>query len=300
MPVLVGVDAGGSGTVAVADLDGTLTRAEGAPANARTGGIEAAAAAILSTVEEALGGESADALFIGAAGAGDAVIARRLREALVARLPQTRIEISDDARIALRAAVSSGDGGVLIVGTGAIAYAEAEGKTYRIGGHGSLLGDDGSGFAIGAAALRLLLRSYDGRAPRDALLEALERHYTIGDAPSVLERIHSSPSPFAQIASAAPVVIAAASGGERSATKIVQAAAFELAELVYALCVAAQLEQRDAPLALCGGLLRQNSMLTLLLEARVMNELPRLRLVKDAVEPEFGALAAARTLLERR
>lgn len=55
---------------------------------------------------------------------------------------------------------------VLVAGTGSIAmrYAISDGqptRTHRVGGWGYLLGDDGSGYSIGRAALRLTLESAD-------------------------------------------------------------------------------------------------------------------------------------------
>jgi len=77
----------------------------------------------------------------------------------------------------------------------------------------------------------------------------------------------------------------------------VQTAALELFELVRALCRAADVDSRPLPLVFSGGLLRRNSLLTYLIETRIANELPHLRLIKDGPEPHFGALALARGLL---
>ena len=109
----------------------------------------------------ALHDDAFDALVVGAAGAGDTVIASALESALRAYFPRGTIVVHDDAEIALRAAVPHGDGVVLIAGTGSIAYARVGEEVHRAGGYGYLLGDDGSGFAIGRAALAQMLRWYD-------------------------------------------------------------------------------------------------------------------------------------------
>ena len=101
------------------------------------------------------------------------------------------------------------------------------------------------------------------------------------------------------IASVAPIVIEHADAGDRSATKIVQAAALELFELVRAIARASAAAGRELPLVFAGGLLRENSMLTYLLEMRVANELPHVRVIKGGPEAHVGALAAARRLAER-
>jgi hypothetical protein len=57
--------------------------------------------------------------------------------------------------------------------------------------------------------------------------------------------------------------------------------------------------EREIPLVLAGGLLRERSLLTFLLETRIANELPALAIVHDGAAPHFGALAEARSLLEK-
>jgi N-acetylglucosamine kinase-like BadF-type ATPase len=193
--------------------------------------------------------------------------------------------------------VPEGDGIVIISGTGSIAYALAGERTYRAGGHGFLLGDEGSGAVIGASAVRLLLRVYDGRARRDGFIEAIESVLDTDSTEDVMQAIYGDADPVRKIASLAPVVIGCASDGERDATKIVQAAALELADLLKAVVRSAGLTQRELPVVLAGGLLAQNSLLTYLLETRIVNEYPSFHLVKNPPAPEYGALALARAML---
>ena len=57
-----------------------------------------------------------------------------------------------------------GVGVALIAGTGSVAFGRAaDGRTIRCGGWGYLLGDEGSGYAIGRAALRLAPRRFRSR-----------------------------------------------------------------------------------------------------------------------------------------
>jgi N-acetylglucosamine kinase-like BadF-type ATPase len=186
---------------------------------------------------------------------------------------------------------------VLIAGTGSIAYAEAGGQKYRSGGYGYLVGDEGSAFSLGAAALRLTLRSYDGRGSRDALIEAVEAQLSTNGAQATLSEIYDSRQPVRHVAELAPIVLQLASEGDRSATKIVQSAALELFDLVRSLVKLANLQNREVPLVFSGGLLAENSLLTYLLETRVGNELPMVHVLKGGPAPQFGALALARNLL---
>jgi glucosamine kinase len=296
--IVVGVDAGGTGTSVVVERDGVAGGAfEGDAANVRRAGVEDAAATIARAIASATGGERADAIVVGAAGAGHSEIASALEHALRAHVAGARVSVCDDAKIALRAAVPDGDGIVVISGTGSIAYAIVGEDPYRAGGHGFLLGDEGSGAAIGAAAVRMLLRMYDGRRVRDGFIDAIESVLDSESGEDVTQAIYGDPDPVRKLASLAPIVIACASDGERDATKIVQAAALELADALKAVVRSAALSQRELPVVLAGGLLSQNSLLTYLLETRIMNEYPSFHILKNPPAPEYGALALARAML---
>jgi N-acetylglucosamine kinase-like BadF-type ATPase len=172
----VGVDAGGSRTIAA------LARGEEVVrtiilggANPNLIGVEAAARTIDRCVTLVLDGETPSAIAIGVAGAGDEKVAAQLRASLSRCFPTARIALCHDARIALRAGLPEGDGLVLIAGTGSIAYAEIAAQTFRAGGYGYLLGDKGSGYAIGAAALRHLFAAMEIGSGQNAMLAELAK-----------------------------------------------------------------------------------------------------------------------------
>jgi|SRR5579862_3151439 len=296
--VVIGVDAGGTRTLAVARRgDHTAPPFKAAAANASLLGVERAADVIADAVRGVLDGDRAAAIAVGAAGAGRAQIADALRDALSARFPGARVAVSDDTHIALRAMIPAGDGIVLIAGTGAVAYAEIGADRYRAGGFGYAIGDDGSGFAIGSAALKLLLRSYEGRAPRDPMLDAIAERIGVKSVMETLEYVYAADSAVARVAAVAPIVLEFANASERSATKIVQAAALELFELVRSVVRAARLTT-SVPLGFSGGVLRENTMLTFLVETRLNNEYPQLAIVKNGSEPHVAALNEAIALLD--
>lgn len=297
--IAVGVDAGGTSTVAALVQDGRLIRThQGSAANPSSRGIEAASNTIAQTITAALDGAIPQAIFVGAAGAGREQVAQSIEESLQSRFPGAQITVRDDACIALRAAVPTGDGLVLIAGTGSAAYAEHEGVGYRAGGYGYLLGDEGSGFAIGSAAIRLLLRSFDERAPRDDFTQEIAARLEAQSAMDVLAHVYGNPHAVTFIAALAPAVLEAGGRGDRSANKILQTAALELAETVRTLAKRSKLAGTQAPIVFAGGLLRGNSLLTYLLETRLRNELPSMPILKDEVEPYVGAIAEAQRLLQ--
>lgn len=300
MPIVVGVDAGGSATEIVAEHDARNVGAFVAdPANLRTVGVEQAADIVARGIESLLRGASPDAVVVGAAGAGAPALAHELRIALESRLPAARVAVEDDATVAFRAAVPRGDGAVLIAGTGSIAGAWVRGERFRAGGHGLLLGDEGSAASLGAAGVRALLRSYDGRGAVEPLCAALAETLGVATASGVHDAIYGEAQPARKLASLAPIVLAAAAAGERSATKIVQGAAVDLADMIKTVLRRAGAERDELPLVFAGGLLSHNSLLTYLLEGRVMSDLPNVRICKGGPAPAYGALALAHDLLAR-
>ena len=300
MRVAVGVDAGGTSTVAAVSLDGRHERkTEGSAANASSKGVAQAGTIVADVVFAALNGLQPDAIYVGAAGAGRPGVAEALEHILTQRFPAAAICVRDDAHIALRAGVPQGDGSVLVAGTGSIAYAEVGAGRFRSGGYGYLVGDDGSGYSLGAAAIKHVLRAYDGRVPRDGLVDDIEAAFHANDPMQILERVYGEPDAVTRIASLAPLVLRSANSGGRQAARMVQQAALDLAELLKALIRRAA-PPADAPIVFAGGLLRENSMLTYLLESRLQNDLPAMPILKSGKEPALCAMALAERLAEDR
>ncbi len=291
--MILGIDLGGSKSVAMARDGERRTRAEAGPANPSVLSVESVRSVLHALVRDLALGDSPESVVLGAAGLSNPGIAAALEASLHELFPQARIICTSDLEIALRAAIPSGDGAVLVLGTGSGIYGERGEERIALGGGGYLLGDEGSGYALGLAAARLLLRSYEERAPRAAWFAGIERALACSDRATLFSALYRSPVPVAAIAALAPLVLAAADSGERSAVKIVQGAALELAELVRALLRRLDASQVPFSLALCGGLVRENSLLTFLFETRLSNEAPFLNIRKFSGEPVEGALVVA-------
>jgi N-acetylglucosamine kinase-like BadF-type ATPase len=292
--ICVGVDAGGSATVAAVSEDGTLRReARGPGANPTTLGVDDAADVIIKVVREALAGAHPAAIHVGAAGAGRARIAEHLRELFGLAFRGAHVAVGDDAAIALRAAIPKGDGAVLIAGTGSTAYAEHGTRAQRVGGLGYLAGDEGSAYWIGMQAVKLYGRVLDGRANRDETTDLAARALDAPDRETYLAALYDAPTKPAKIAALAPSIIAFAGKGNRASTKIVQAAAQELGDLLKSALRAVDLLDTSPHVALAGGLFAENSLLSFLVETRLNGDVAGASVVKGAGEPVHGALRLA-------
>jgi glucosamine kinase len=178
-PVL-GVDAGGSSTRAVVlAADGTvLGYGRAGSGNPTSAGAEAAAAAIAAAARSAL-----DAAGLAPADAGGLVSAMAgagLRDSawLAGALADAGLPLPAEIEADLTALYLSGSlaplGCALIVGTGAIAARVRDRRIEAVAdGLGWLVGDAGSGFAIGAAVLRAAAADLDGRGPGTTLTPAV-------------------------------------------------------------------------------------------------------------------------------
>lgn len=295
--VVVGVDAGGSATTALAARCGAVIgEARGPGANATTLGVDDAADVIVATIRRALAHRRPRTIVVGAAGAGRADVARTLERLISSAFGGARVAVGGDAAIALRAAIPAGPGVVVVAGTGSVAYAEHGDRRVRVGGLGYLAGDEGSAFAIGMAAVRLYGRVLDERARRDETTDLVARTLGASDRDAYLRVLYDAPLVPATIAALAPSIIAFAGKGNRAATRIVQDAAKELGDLIRSAVTLAGLADAAPPVALAGGLLRENSLLTYLLETRIVNEVPGTQIVRGGEGAAAGALRLAETL----
>lgn len=94
---------------------------------------------------------------------------------------------------------------VLISGTGSFAMAKNENCTFRAGGLGWVLGDEGSGFYIGKLALKAVFANEDGWAPETSLRQAALRCFNVKEV-SKLKEIRSEILKPQVLATLAPLV----------------------------------------------------------------------------------------------
>jgi N-acetylglucosamine kinase-like BadF-type ATPase len=242
----LGVDAGGTRTrAAVLDDAGHLIgSAEGGAANPISHPPVVAVAALAETVVAALGtADAADvtASLIGLAGVsrtGSTGMAAALADRTGLRRPPLMV---GDAVVAYAAGTAEPDGCVLIAGTGATA-ARVEGwaQTATVDGHGWLLGDTGSAFWLGRAAVQAALAAIEGRRVPTALLATVTAALLPQGRPAgvdlreaIITAVHAAP-PIA-LARLAPLVGDAATAGDEVAGHIVDAAVVGLVASLAAL-----------------------------------------------------------------
>lgn len=293
---VAGVDAGGSHTAAVvtdASLH-VLGRADGPAGIVRPGALEASADAIMTAIGGALRGAgeaSLTACVVGAAGAGDAPVQTALADALRARGAPAATVVTTDADVAFAGALPDGPGILLLAGTGSIALArDAAGVRHRVGGRGWLVGDEGSGFALGRAGVAAVVRALDGRGPATTLSQALPQALDLtGTADLVRWAGQAGPQDLAALGAA---VQRAAAAGDAVALGLLDAAAEDLVAHVVAL--RPHFAGGDAiPVVLAGGALVRGRPLRRRVET-LLGARARWATIRDvAVDPAEGAARLA-------
>jgi N-acetylglucosamine kinase-like BadF-type ATPase len=241
----VGVDAGGTGSRAVVVRGGEVVeRRDLGPLNVLLHADAVDRLAALVT------GAGASAAGLGLAGVRSAADADRVAAELVARTG-ARVAVGDDTDAALAGAFRGGPGVVVIAGTGSgAAGRDAAGRTTRVGGHGFLLGDEGSGYWIGREAVRAALRAADGTGPPTALSGEVETAFRrLLDAE---REVHERPTDRQLLTRLVPAVATAARAGDTEAGRILAEAAGHLVDLAEA--VRARLG--PLPVAGVGGIFR--------------------------------------------
>jgi glucosamine kinase len=295
-PAVLAVDAGQTEIRAALSADGAPARTAVAPGVIRMGagiGREGIAEPLLEAVA-ALGPlpEPAPPAAIGLSGfeaLGEedlAWLGATLRE----RLGVERLAIATDGLTALFGAIGRRDGVVVAAGTGTACLARRGERFAKVDGWGSLLGDAGSGFAIGRAGLDAALRAHDGRGGSERLMSAAMRRF--GTIEGLPERVYAEPVPTRAVAAFAADVTAEARAGDEPSRAILTDAAHEL--VISACAALSRLFEPYEPalVSYTGNVFQAGELIV----APFMRELEARRPGTQVVEPSGDPLAGALVL----
>jgi N-acetylglucosamine kinase-like BadF-type ATPase len=234
----LGVDGGQSSTIAlIADEDGrVLGRGKSGPCNhvSATEGRAKFLSAINGCLQGACDQAGLDRTdisfasvclgFSGGAEDKDQYVRELIRSA--------QYKITHDAEIALSGAVPDEAGIIAIAGTGSMVFGRNHrGETARAGGWGYIYGDEGGAFDLTRRALRAVLEYEEGWGPATDLHRMFLEASGSENANRLLHSFYGG-VPRPTIASYAPLVTAAALGGDTVAQAILHEAAAGLSRYV--------------------------------------------------------------------
>jgi len=185
---------------------------------------------------------------------------RQLLETILKDNRLRNFHIMTDAAIMHYSIFGSGDGILVIAGTGTVCLVQSGGKLRQLGGIGFLLGDEGSGYYIGRQAIKKALDDSDiGKKPTP-LTKKILGFYGLTHPQEIVSKISLSEHPQKDIAASAQVVCQLAEQKDKQASEIINDAAKELTVLaVKAVRHCWSADAKVYNIALCGGLVFKNS-----------------------------------------
>ncbi len=293
--MLIGIDGGGTKTaLCLTKADGTvLNTVTGLGSNPADLGIPEAQlrleAQLRQLLEPYAGLETPlTSMYAGIAGSANTETSKALHEFFVKLLPNTQfVDNGSDAFNALYGESDTGDGIALISGTGSSSFVLSEGEFHQVGGWGYLVDDAGSGFRVGADALRAAYRAYDGRGEKTMLmnmcLEKLETSFR-----EAIPKIYAGGKRY--IASFAYLAFEAFLNGDPIATDIIQNAANALRDHLTACLV--WVKKRPAVCVVSGGLINNDVFFNMVQDA-LGEDRNNIIMQRPTVAPVYGALAKA-------
>lgn len=288
MRYCIAIDGGGSKTDALLfDENGhILHRQVGKGGNATDIGVAEAQARMWETLDAvfAAAPETVCALYGGIAGVdpnGD-IYSEGIKE----RYKTESVRIEDDGFILLSGTVGHADGGAMVCGTGSSLFVRKDGvEVAHLGGKGYLIDTGGSGFEIGQEAIKLAMRSLDGRIGPTVLTELLEKRIGQKLDCKAVPVVHHGGRPY--IASFAPLVFQGRKLGDAVCEEIFQRQSGLLADLTHA---AARFFEGEFPVVIGGGIAAH---FPEYVEAIRQKAHPRARLMLQSAPPVYGAAVEA-------
>jgi N-acetylglucosamine kinase-like BadF-type ATPase len=185
------------------------------------------------------------------------------------------VKLCSDGEILLCGGLNKLEGYCLIAGTGSIALGRSiTGGLVRSGGHGYLLGDEGSASWIGKSAIARILKSLEKRDLPTGMLDDMLRAAGLELPGDFIQYVHHD-ADKAKIAALAPVVSAAARNGDPLALDILRIGAEELTLLVKSVVEQSpQIQNRE--LVLAGGVLEHDEITAAKLKENLAMDFPDL------------------------
>jgi len=238
---VLGIDGGATKTLAaVLDLERRILHlGHGGPSNEDAVGTRLAVKAVLDATDQALAhaGIAQDELaatVLAVAGTDTDSIDRHLRE--------TRTEnwiVVNDVVGAWATATAACPGVGVISGTGSnvfgVGRVGTDVRPWRAGGWGHLLGDEGSGYWLGAQSIRAALHDRDGSGPPTALSDASLRFFGSPSVEALAASVYTTPLTKGEVAAFAVETSRLAGEGDAVARELYLRAASELGEQIRAV-----------------------------------------------------------------
>jgi N-acetylglucosamine kinase-like BadF-type ATPase len=292
---LLGIDGGATKTLAaVLDIEqDTLHVGRSGPSNEDAVGGKAAVQALLDAAGEALHAAGIDepdlaAAVAAVAGTDTASVTRHVRNAR----GEAWIVVNDVVG-AWATATGGGPGVAAIAGTGSNVFGVGPGgRSWRTGGWGHLLGDEGSGYWLGLESIRAALHDRDASGPETALGAAACEFFGCDSVEAIASLVYSKPLTKGEIAAFAIDTAKLAEQGDEVAREL-----FERGATLLGGQIAAVIEQvglkGSFPMGLIGSAYKAGELYLAPLRRRVAEVAPGAEISAVEMSPVGGSLMLA-------
>ncbi|MCF6286550.1 MAG: hypothetical protein L3K26_15345, partial [Candidatus Hydrogenedentes bacterium] len=277
------VEGGGTRTVAGFYEDTRLVaKATAGPSNPLAYGTAATAGILAEVAARLVPCDTPDyTLLAGISGVTSEEVARDISAQLGAMPGLAQVSITTDLHPLLFSNAPDSPGVLAIAGTGAsVLVRSAHGGFRRLGGRGSLMGDEGGAYQIAVAALRAVAQAEDGVGPATTLQTCLPAVLGLPDVDALVPWSLSASKQA--LAALAKTVAEAAEAGDAPARNCITVQAECLARLTCAACATVP-EDLPIPLFLQGGvvehcpLFREHYLASVAASSRLVPEPLRVR-----------------------
>ena len=259
MEIIAGIDGGGTKTrIRCRDLRGNEISSQSfGPFNMNSIGPEKFRELMAQIGEYLNSVGQCKAVCMGSAGISNTLMVDIVTEAM-AQAGIANWRLVGDQVIALHGALDGQPGIAVIAGTGSICFGlGADGTQARSGGWGHLIGDEGSGYALGRDAVQAVAMAWDGYGSQTMLTELLAQRFELDTQPKIISYVYGADK--SRLAALSRLVEEAAAAGDEVSVEIIRKNARQLAQL--ATAVGRRLALENAQVAMLGGMLENDTML---------------------------------------
>lgn len=292
---IVGIDGGGTKTVGyLSDTNGNiLSVAKSSSSNYLSAGVEKAEESLKEVLKSLCISNNItfdDILLIslGLAGVGREKDKQVIKAILIEIGIKGEKLINNDAYISLVGAHGKSEGVITISGTGSITLGlDGNGKLFRVGGWGHILGDEGSGYYFGREGLMAMVKSYDGRESPTSITDKILNYLSFSTVDEIISYVYNNLDNKIKISSLSKLVVEAAEEGDSVAKKIITEG---LAELVNMTMTVVKQMDNNLDIALSGGIFENSILMKRKFREMLLQQKPKLNIIENKYNPGIGAL----------
>lgn len=292
---LLGIDGGATKTLAaVLDLQRCRVHlGHGGPSNQDAVGVDAAGGALFQAADDALAAagiddDGLDAAVLAVAGTDTDAVVRHVH-----RQRSSEWIVVGDVVGAWATATAARPGVGVIAGTGSNVFGVgSDGRAWRAGGWGHVLGDEGSGYWLGLQSLKAALRDREASGPATALSDAAVAYFHAASVEELAAAVYGRPLGKSEIAAFAIQTAELAERGDGVARALFRRGAGELAQQIAAVIEHTGL-RGEFPVGLIGSAFKAGAVFVEPLAEAVHARAPEARVVVVEMAPVGGSLLLA-------